>query len=539
MIPQLIGYFIDHIIPQNDKSKYLYLIAALVGMFIFVLVAQMGKNLLQRSLREKASKDLQISLLEHLRRKGFAYFEQQTTGKILSMMNSDTAAVNKIFKVYLPNVIDQGMLICAAFFFVLRIDYQLSLIVVPCLLLYLVVGPFFERKVVSLSRESADRRGTLNQTIMESISSQYELRAHSREKWNYGNLVTTLNSFTDVTLKSVFFNYFRETIRRLIVYLGVLALFIIGTYKVRSGDLTIGDFVIFTFYYFIMIRVATNLFTYFAELKLILPQAEILYRFMGEAHEVKEPEQPVVLPQIRGDIRLTDVRFAYPGRAPILRGLQLHIRSGEKVALVGRSGNGKSTIIKLIGRFYDPFEGNIALDDVPLNTLSLSQIRDAMGFVFQDTYLYGASVLENIMFGNPNATKEEVISAAKSAYAHDFIMKLPHQYETILGERGTKLSGGQRQRLAIARMIVKNPKIILLDEATSALDNVSEAEVKHALDRLLEGRTTIAVAHRISTVRDYDRIALIEDGHVKEIGSYQELMQRGGLFKKLLEGEVS
>lgn len=209
----------------------------------------------------------------------------------------------------------------------------------------------------------------------------------------------------------------------------------------------------------------------------------------------------------------------------------------EKGSLVGASGSGKSTLFKLIGRFYDPDEGEILLDGVSLRELSLGQLRDAVGYVFQETYLFGTTIRENIRFGNPDASDDAIVQAAKAARAHEFIMQFPDGYETIVGERGIKLSGGQKQRIAIARMIVKNPRIVLLDEATSALDQINEAEVRAALETLLEGRTTIAAAHRLSTIQDYDRIVFVEQGRVAEVGSYTELMACRGRFYRLSQGE--
>jgi ATP-binding cassette subfamily B protein/subfamily B ATP-binding cassette protein MsbA len=204
---------------------------------------------------------------------------------------------------------------------------------------------------------------------------------------------------------------------------------------------------------------------------------------------------------------------------------------------VGFSGSGKTTLMKLIGRFYDPAEGEIRLDGIPIRNLKLEDLRNAIGYVFQETYLFGSSVKDNIRFGKPDATDEEVIEAAKAAFAHDFIMALPDGYDTIVGERGIKLSGGQRQRISIARMIIKQPAIVLLDEATSALDNVSEREVQRALDNVLAGRTVIAIAHRLSTVKHFDRIVFVKDGRVAEIGSYEELIARRGLLYELEQGE--
>ncbi|WP_025688714.1 ABC transporter ATP-binding protein [Paenibacillus zanthoxyli] len=207
------------------------------------------------------------------------------------------------------------------------------------------------------------------------------------------------------------------------------------------------------------------------------------------------------------------------------------------MALVGTSGNGKSTLLKLVDRFYDPQEGTIELDGVPITRLSFQDLRSSTGYVLQESYLFGFSVRENIRFGRPEASDEEIEQAAKAAMAHEFILQLPQGYDTLVGDRGMKLSGGQKQRIAIARMLISDPKIVLLDEATSALDNVSEAEVKTALDRLFEGRTMIAVAHRLSTIKDFDRIVVMDEGTIAEIGTYEQLIAREGIFYNLAQGQ--
>jgi ATP-binding cassette subfamily B protein len=262
-----------------------------------------------------------------------------------------------------------------------------------------------------------------------------------------------------------------------------------------------------------MTVVITNL----TEQRLLMFQGEILYQFMHQLPDVQEVSQPVKA-QIQGRIEFNEVHFGYPSRADVIRGFTLDIQPGEKIALVGTSGNGKSTILKLAARFYDPLSGEIRLDGVPLKQLALGQIHDAMGYVFQETYLFGSTVRENIRFGQPEASDEQLYAAAEAAYAHEFILQLPEGYETIVGERGVKLSGGQKQRISLARLFLKNPAIVLLDEATSALDNQSERKVQLALDQMLKNRTTITVAHRLSTIRKADRIIVMDQGCIGRVG---------------------
>ncbi|MNC26173.1 putative multidrug export ATP-binding/permease protein [compost metagenome] len=273
------------------------------------------------------------------------------------------------------------------------------------------------------------------------------------------------------------------------------------------------------------------------EQRVLLYQAETLYEFSRKEPEITEPLSPIHLPLVKGEIRFENVSFHYPGRSNVFESLNLKFRPGEKTAIVGTSGNGKTTMLKLINRFYDPREGEILLDGVPLKDISLELLRELIGYVSQETYLFGYSIAENIRFGKPDATDEEIVLAAKSAYAHDFITRLPDGYETLVGERGGNLSGGQKQRISLARMFIKNPAIILLDEATSSLDNISEMEVKMALSQLRKGRTTVVVAHRLSTIMDADTICVLDKGKVVETGTYQELLDKRGVFHKLVNGE--
>jgi len=280
--------------------------------------------------------------------------------------------------------------------------------------------------------------------------------------------------------------------------------------------------------------------TLLTEQKLIGQQIVRLYNFMHAEHNVREAEQPVRIEHVQGELRLNRVAFRYDSRPdhPVLTDLTLQIRSGEKLAIAGSSGSGKSTLLKLLGRLYDPNEGTVLLDGVPLRNLSFEQLRHAVGYVFQETFLFPGTVADNIRFGRLDATEEELSKAARAAYATEFIERLPDGFDTQIGERGMKLSGGQKQRIAIARLFLKNPTVLLLDEATSALDNVSEREVQKALMNLMEGRTTITVAHRLSTVMHADRIVVIKDGTVAEEGTYSELIAMQGMFARLVHEGV-
>jgi ATP-binding cassette subfamily B protein/subfamily B ATP-binding cassette protein MsbA len=535
-IPKLIQYFIDVLLPSHNEKLYYSLLGAtaLIVAFMFVLAA--ARNNLQRDVQELAGRDLQFDVYRKLHQLGYAHYERHPVGETLSLLNTDVTAVQQIYQSYLPKLIQQALFVSVMTTVMFMTQWKLSLAVIPCFLLFYLFAPYLTRKTTAFGRQRSENGKLMNKRMYDSLMALPEVRANGGEKWDLNRLLETVSAYNQSDVKSNYFALVRGSLRSLSISLGAVVLFLYGSQLVQSGALTVGEFIAFLFYYFMTIGMFSFIIMSLATQKAILFQAEAVYHFMRRTPEVYEHKHPVSLTSVQGELRFSNVQFDYPERTGILKHFDLHIRPGEKVAIVGQSGIGKSTVLKLIGRFYDPTEGEIELDGVPIRKLSLSELRGAIGFVFQETYLFNESVRENIRFGRPGATDEEVEAAAAAAYAHDFIMQMPERYDTMVGERGSSMSGGQKQRIAIARMIIKNPAVILLDEATSALDGASETEVGLALEKLFQGRTIVAVAHRVSTIRQFERIVLIADGQVAESGSYDELMSRKRLFYRLVNG---
>lgn len=536
-IPLFIQTFIDKVIVQNNSKLFFNAIICLIAVIIIMFAFMALDNKLRRILPEKVSKDLQYSVFRHLRVLGFSYFERKPVGETLSLLNTEVLAVQDIFRYYLPASILMLISLIFPFCIISYKDYRFSIIIIACYLLYFTYGPYMDKKVVLHLKKQTDTKTALDKKTYDSVSGAQEVRAYNAEAWELKRFVNKFESYKNARLNSLFYRLLRPALCVVTTNLGNIAFFIFGSFLVKNGEMTVGEFTAYIFYFMMVMRVINGLSYVFTEQMHLLGQAEKLYDFMKTSPDVVEVSNPKLLPKTTGNISFKNVSFSYPTRANVINDLSLEIKPGQRVAFVGTSGSGKSTALKLIDRFYDPESGEITLDGISLKELSLSEIRKNIGYVFQETYLFGTSIKENIRFGNPEASDEDVIEAAKAAYAHDFIMETEQQYETLVGERGVKLSGGQKQRIALARMFISNPSIILLDEATSALDNVSEAYIKNALHNLSSGRTTIAVAHRISTVMDYDQIVLLKDGSVAETGTYDELLERKGLFYTLLEGD--
>ncbi|MEF3306848.1 ABC transporter ATP-binding protein [Paenibacillus sp. GYB003] len=536
VIPRFVRHFIDVLLPASDRVGFYRSMALLACIIAALIGANMAQNMLRRMIQERAARDLQLAIFGKLRALGFAYFERTPVGETLSLLNTEVAAVQNLYRQGFPWMIDGLLFSVISIALMLFTHVGLTLIVIPCFLLYYIFGPTLERKASVSGKQMSQHRIDENRKAYESISAAAELRAYSAERWDTERYLDNVDAYNRSMIRTYWYAYLRGTNRRLTYYAGAVAVFGYGYYLIGADRLTIGAFVSFLLYYFTAMHRLTSVVTNITEQKVLMYQAEKLYAFMRQSPQTAEPERPRTLHAVKGEIRFAGVEFGYGPDAPVLRGFELTVRQGRRVALVGHSGCGKSTALKLIGRFYDPDAGRIELDGVPIRELPLGTLRQSLGFVFQETYLFGASIKENIRFGRPDATDEEVVAAAEAAHAHDFIVKLPNGYDTPVGERGVKLSGGQKQRIAIARMFAKNPAVVLLDEATSALDNASEREVQSALDRLLEGRTVIAVAHRLSTVDHFDAIAVVENGRIVEYGTYAELMRASGPFRRLVEG---
>ncbi|SFL71316.1 ATP-binding cassette, subfamily B [Gracilibacillus orientalis] len=537
VIPKLIQYFIDTILESQQTNPFLWLIGLVVMLVVLIITFSAIRNIAQRSLQEKASRDMQFSIYSHLRKLGFAYFEKHPVGESLALMNTEVASLQNLYRQLLPWMINNFIFSIISITLMVSISWKLSLILIPSLLLYYIFGPYLEKKASMYGKIMADDRVRFNQKVYESIASINDIRANAAEDWDLSHIKSRYKQLNKMMIKTYWFAFWRGTNRRMSYYIGGVAIIIVGSHLSLTGAMSTGAFVAFLLYYFQTMHILTSVVTTITEQRVLMDQAEKLYKFINIPSVVQEEEHTATIDKVPGNIVFQDVSFHYSDGPSVLSNFSLSINTGQKVALVGASGNGKSTILKLVGRFYDPTKGRILLDSQPIHKLSFRDLRENLGFVFQETYLFGASVRDNILFGKPDASEAEVVEAAKAAFAHDFILELPNGYDTLLGERGVKLSGGQKQRISIARMFIKNPPIILLDEATASLDTISEKEVQAALQRLMHGRTTITVAHRLSTIQHYDHIVLIEKGRVLESGNYDELIGQKGAFYHLSLGQ--
>ncbi len=506
-VPLLVRYLVDVIIPQRKIGYFWDLFYLLIGLIVVMIVLNLFRNILQRTIHENGSKDLLLSLIRHIQELGFSYYENTKVGENLSLLTVNLPSVQDIYRLYIPHMISKTIFLLVSLSIMVYFNWFLTLILVPCFILYYFVGPYYDKRATNFTQSMVQKRSEINENIYYSISSVPEIKANGSANWSMDTFVKKLSDFGHVYNKMVFFSFMKGMVRRATIHVGLILLIILGFILAHAGRLTVGEFAAFLFLYSNVMMEITVLITFATEQNIIMGQARPLYDLKHSMPLIKECDHPIILKQEFGNIVFRNVDFSYPSRDyEVLNQFNLQITQGQKIGIIGKSGYGKSTILKLLGRFYDPTHGEILVDGLPLKEIDTHYWRDQIGYIIQESYLFGGTIRENISFAKPDATDEEIMDAAKMAYAHEFIAALPDGYNTLVGERGVKLSGGQKQRISLARLFLKSPRIILLDEATSALDNESEQVVKKALERLFVGATVIAVAHRLSTLSAFDTI---------------------------------
>lgn len=544
VIPLAIGQVVNLI--TGDQALPVVQIAQLLGM---VMIGQLLTGIIQTYclsfVGERVVSDLRIAAYEHLQKLDLAFFEQRRTGEITSRITNDVTLIQTTVTNSLPTLLGGVIELVGAVALMLVVSWQLSglaLILVPTLVL---IGVFFGRWLRQISTAVQDRLADATSILEETVAGVRVVRSFRREDYEIARFRAAVEATFATALKLARIRAIFQPAMSLAVWMALIGILAIGGYLVSTGVLTTGSLISFLFYA-VMAAGSMGVFaSLFAQLQEALGATTRVFELLDQQPLVADAHDAIPLPPVEGRIEFREVSFAYQSAtsngssAPVvLRDFSLIIEAGEMVALVGPSGAGKSTIASLIPRFYDVSAGSVLIDGYDVRRVQIQSLRDQIGIVLQETQLFSGSVRDNLRYGRLEATDEEIEAAAQMANAHEFICQLPDGYDTPVGERGVRLSGGQRQRIAIARAILKNPRILILDEATSSLDSESERLVQEALERLMAGRTSIVIAHRLSTVQRANRIAVIVAGELVEIGSHQELLARDGVYARLYERQL-
>lgn len=530
--PMITRNIINDVIP-NKQIKLLFVFAVVLTL-IFLIKA--GLNYFMQywghvvGVRMQA--DMRRDLFDKLQDMPNKYFDNNKTGVIMSRIINDLLDISELAHHGPEDLFISLVMLVGSFIILCTINVPLTIItfaIIPFLLFYTIHK---RNKMKKAFKETRVKTGEVNATIENSISGvrvtkSFGNKAYEMEKFDKSNGIFKKAREHAYKAMAEYFSgmFFLVDMLELIVLIA-------AGYFTYLGKINIGDFAAYLLYIKMFLQPIRKLINFNEMFQNGMSGFERYEEIMNEENE-KEIPNAKELKDVKGKITIKDVTFRYDNKESILENFNLDIEAGKMVALVGPSGGGKTTICNLIPRFYDYESGQIFIDDVDIGTVTLKSLRENIGIVQQDVFLFTGTIKENIMYGNPNATDEEVIEAAKNACLHDFIMGLEDGYDTFIGERGVKLSGGQKQRISIARVFLKNPAILILDEATSALDNVTEYEIQKALEELSKDRTTLVVAHRLSTVKNSDEIVVLTDKGIEERGTHEELMKLGGVYSNL------
>jgi ABC-type multidrug transport system fused ATPase/permease subunit len=529
---------VDEVIGARDLSRLGAIIAVLIGVHILLQVVDFGDLYIRHALGERVIFDLRVRIYDHLQRLSLSFFEQTSTGELMSRVTNDVNALEQFVTHGVALTALDLLRLGGALAVLLVLDWRLALVaLIP---LPIVAGGlrWFNQRVRPIYRHVRDRLGDINARLQDNLSGMRVIQAFGQENAELTQFHATSERYYRERVEAIrAWSTFFPALRFVATLGGVLVL-AFGARRAVDGQLSLGTLVAFLSYitsFYDPLRRLTEVDNVFQQ---AIAAGERIFELLDEESEIVDAPGAIALDEIAGDVVFDDVHFRYGDGDEVLHDVKFHMAPGEVVALVGPSGAGKTSIANLLCRFYDPIHGRILVDGYDLRRVQIESLRQHVAVVLQDTFLFNSTVRENLRYGKPEATEDEMVAAARAAYAHDFISQFPQGYDTEIGERGVKLSGGQKQRLALARAILADPRILILDEATSSVDAEAEYLIQQALDEVMRGRTSLVIAHRLSTIRNADKIIALEDGHIREVGDHHELLARGGLYSQLYQRQL-
>ncbi len=534
-LPAAIERIVDTALDAESSTQLNQLTGVLIAAFFVLTVASMMGNYYTNSTGERVVFDLRTQLYRHFQSLSLRFFTERRVGELVSRMSSDVNMIRNTLTNDLTKLLRHTLTIGGALIVMTVLNWRLTGFIMVTTPLVAVLGVLLTRVSRRGGRTVQDEFANATVIAEEGFQNIREVKSFVREEYQVDRYADALSRTLGAAFRLV---RVRSVISPAVNFLFLMNIALImwfGGQEVVAGRLSRGELVAFLVYVAIIGEMVSELGWVYSQFQETLGATQRVFQILNTAPDVQDKPGAIDLHDVAGRITFDDVSFHYEDRQPVLRDVTLDIAPGEIVALVGPSGAGKSTIFNLIPRFYDVTSGAICIDGHDVRDVTQTSLRAQIGVVPQETLLFGGTIRENILFGRLDATEEQMIDAARAANAHDFITSLPDGYETIVGERGVRLSGGQRQRVAIARAILKDPRILLLDEATSSLDNESEKLVQEALERLMQGRTTIIIAHRLSTVQVANRLAVLSGGQIVELGTHDDLIAQNGLYAHLYE----
>lgn len=535
-VPYLVGRVIDEAIDPGDAGRIAERVLLLLGAGVFLGVGIGVRRYFGFRVSYRAEADLRNRMFEHIQRLAFSFHDVTSTGELMSRASSDLSQVRLIFAMTPITLANLGMFI-TVITVLIALDPVLGAVASLTVPTILLLARRYARRVIRLSFEVQQRLAGLSRVVEESIGGIQVTKSYGQESQEQEKLDDSARRIYDKAVGLAAIRATYAPLFEIVPSIAVVAVLWIGGMRVVGGQMTLGEFVAFTQYLALLNFPLRITGWFFAQLPRAAAASTRIQSLLSEAPEIDDPHDPAPMPPGRGEVRFHSVTFAYPDSPPVLEAIDLRIPGGTSVALVGPTGAGKTTLAHLVPRFRDVTSGAITVDGVDVRSVSLGELRRQVAVVFQETFLFSASVRENIGFGNPDASDEQIRLAARLAQAHEFIRDLPDGYDTVVGERGHSLSGGQRQRVALARAVLRDPRVLILDDATSSVDALVEAEMLAALEQVMRGRTTLIIAHRTSTLALVDQVVFIDEGRIAAVGPHMELLATVPRYGEVLAQE--
>lgn len=532
-LPAVAGSLIDTVFVKGDATGLNNATLLLVGAFVLQAIAMFVQNFLLTYTGERVVTNLRIKLYTHLQKLPLGFFNERRTGDLISRLTNDVSQVQSAVTSNLISLASSLVTLIGGIVIIVTRDWRLTLLILAVIPVLASFAIFIGIRLKKLSMAVSAELGEATNTLEETLSNEKTVKAFTREDYEVGRYSGRVENVFRLAIRRARLQSSFMALMTFLSFTAIAAVLWFGGHEVLAGHITPGELVSILIYMGVVAAPVGSLAGLYGEFQKALGSGERIFSVLDEPITVTDMPGARPLPPLEGELRFENVGFEYNENTPVLHNLSFEAKPGQVLALVGPSGAGKTTIANLIPRFFDPIEGRILVDGYDIKQVQVKSLREQISTVLQEPVLFGSTIRENIIYGRLDATDAEIIEAAGAANALEFIERLPEKFDSVVGERGVKLSGGQRQRIAIARAILRNPRILILDEATSSLDNESESLVQEALDRLMRTRTTVVIAHRLSTIENADKIVVVDQGRVVEEGNHDALMEKEGLYYRL------